>query len=256
MRVARFLAPGASTPSAGLIDENDNVAEIAGADGNVSTLLLLDDAGLKQIAATAMCTYKLSDVRLLAPVGNPGKILATAGNYHPHNTDSDVDVDVNIPKFFIKPFTALIGPDDVIPHHSKATIDNIEEIELGVVIGKPGKDISQADAFDHVFGYTQFMDVSCRGLPGGFFLGKSWHTFAPMGPALVTKDDEDIPDAQNLPMKLWVDDELRHDFSTADMDRRLPQLLEDLTKVTPNAVPADNCTSIGGQRRMLALDGR
>ena len=111
MRVARFLAPGASTPSAGLIDENDNVAEVAGADGNVSTLLLLDDAGLKQIASTALSTYKLDDVRLLAPVGKPGKILATAGNYHPHTTDSDVDVDVNIPKFFIKPFT-----NDILPH--------------------------------------------------------------------------------------------------------------------------------------------
>lgn len=232
MRVARFLAPGASTPSAGLIDENDNVAEVAGADGNVSTLLLLDDAGLKQVASTALSTYKLSDVRLLAPVGNPGKILATAGNYHPHNTDSDVDVDVNIPKFFIKPFTALIGPDDVIPHHSKATINNIEEIELGVVIGKPGKDISQADAFDHVFGYTIINDFSGRDLrlnagrdPAGHWYewlnGKWLDGYSPVGPWIVPASE--VGDPNNLQITTKINGDIRVDGNTKRLLYDIPR---------------------------------
>ena len=82
---------------------------------------------------------------------------------------------------------------------------------------------------DHVFGYTQFIDVSARGLPGGFFLGKSWHTFAPMGPALVTADE--VSDPNDLGIKLWVNDELRHDFSSDSMARFIPEVLEEVTKV-------------------------
>jgi 2-keto-4-pentenoate hydratase/2-oxohepta-3-ene-1,7-dioic acid hydratase in catechol pathway len=234
MRVARFMAPGASTPSAGLIDENDNVAEVAGAGGNVATLLLLDDAGLKQVASTAINTYSLDDVRLLAPVGNPGKILALAGNYHPHTTDSDVDVDVNIPKFFIKPFTALIGPDDEIPHHDKATINNVEEIELGVVIGKPGKNISQANAYDHVFGYTIMNDFSGRDLrlnagrdPAGHWFewlnGKWLDGYSPVGPWIVPASE--VGDPTNLKVTTKVNGDVRVDGNTSRILYDIPHMI-------------------------------
>ena len=73
------------------------------------------------------------------------------------------------------------------------------------------------------------MDVSARGLPGGFFLGKSWHTFAPLGPLLVTRDE--IPDGNDLGVRLWVNDEQRHDINTRDMDRHIPELLAEVTNV-------------------------
>ena len=86
-----------------------------------------------------------------------------AGNYHPHNSLRDVDVDIEVPQFFIKPRTALIGPDEEIPNtNGTSTLNTIEEIELGVIIGKPGKDISLSDAYDHVFGYTVVNDFSGR----------------------------------------------------------------------------------------------
>ena len=103
------------------------------------------------------------------------------------------------------------------------------EPELALVIGKRASHLSQADALDHVFGYTQFIDVSARGLPGGFFLGKSWHTFAPLGPALVTADE--ISNPNDLSVKLWVNNALKHDFSTGDMARHIPELLEEITSV-------------------------
>ena len=81
----------------------------------------------------------------------------------------------------------------------------------------------------HVFGYTQFIDVSARGLPGGFFLGKSWHTFAPLGPVLVTADE--VPQPNSLQVRLSVNGRQRQEYSTADMGRPVPHLLADLTNV-------------------------
>ena len=198
----------------------------------------------------------LSSVTLCPSVPRPGQLVCMAGNF----------IEPGRPAGGL--FNAFLkSPASVMPTGSTVEFPSVDldlpdevakfdaEPEFAVVIGKTATKIKAADALDHVFGYTQFMDVSCRGLPGGFFLGKSWHTFAPMGPALVTKDDEGIPDAQNLPMKLWVDDELRHDFSTADMDRRLPQLLEDLTKVT-SPTPFRPRKPFGSALKAHALDGR
>ena len=112
MRLARFLASGYSSPAVGIIDDDDNVMEVHGSGGDVGTLLLLDKEALCKVASTSLRTHNLDDVRLLPPVGRPGKIFALAGNYHPHDSLRDVDVDVENPKFFIKPITALIGHDE------------------------------------------------------------------------------------------------------------------------------------------------
>ena len=103
------------------------------------------------------------------------------------------------------------------------------EPELAIIIGKTAKHLSEENALDCVFGYTQFIDVSARGLPGGFFLGKSWHTFAPMGPAIVTADE--VGDANALGVQLWINDRLQHDFSTNSMARFIPELLAAVTNV-------------------------
>ena len=153
MRVARYLSEKGTAPAVGIIDQEDNIFEIHSSGGDLGTLLLLDKESLEKVAKTSIRKHKLSEVRLLAPIGNPGKILALAANYHPHNSLKDVNVEIESPQFFIKPRTALIGPDEVIPNtHESSTLNTIEEIELGVIIGKPGKDISLSNAYDHIFG--------------------------------------------------------------------------------------------------------
>lgn len=179
-----------------------------------------------QQAIAGQSGVPLSQVRVRPPLPRPGQLVCLAGNYlEPQKPERGE-------------FNAFLkSPNSVIGHHdtvelcpASASVFHFEP-ELAVVIGKPASRVSAAEAMDCVFGYTQFIDVSSRGLPGGFFLGKSWHTFGPMGPVLVTKDEMTTPN--NLGIKLWVNDELRHDISTAHMDRHLPELLAEVTNVLP-----------------------
>ena len=166
----------------------------------------------------------LDSVRLRAPLPRPGQLVCLASNYlepaFPERGEFEA---------FLKSPTAVIGRGDTSEFPSaKATVFHFEP-ELALVIGKTAARISRADAMDHVFGYTQFVDGSARGLHGAFFLGKSWHTFAPMGPALVTADE--IANPNQLGIRLWVNEDLRHDFSSKSMDRFVPELLEEVTNV-------------------------
>jgi 2-keto-4-pentenoate hydratase/2-oxohepta-3-ene-1,7-dioic acid hydratase in catechol pathway len=108
------------------------------------------------------------------------------------------------------------------------------EPELALVIGKTATKVSQEEALSYVFGYCQFLDMSARGLQGAvgnsFFLGKCWDTFAPMGPALVTADE--IANPQNLQVRLWNNDEPRHDFPTSDMAHPIRELISEFSKIT------------------------
>lgn len=166
----------------------------------------------------------MESVRLRPPLPRPGQLVCLAVNYlepaRPERSDFNA---------FLKSNTSVIGPNDTVElPPAQATVFHFEP-ELALVIGKRASRISAARARDYIFGYTHFIDVSARGLPGGFFLGKSWHTFGPMGPALVTADE--IADPNQLQVRLWVNDQLRHDFSTAEMARPVPELLEEVTKV-------------------------
>lgn len=166
----------------------------------------------------------LTDVRLRAPLPRPGQLLCLAGNYIEPASPERGEFNA-----FLKSPTSIIGTGDTSEFPSAdASVFHFEP-ELALVIGKTASRVSQDDAMDHVFGYTQFIDGSARGLHGGFFLGKSWHTFAPMGPALVTADE--IEDPNDLGIRLWVNDDLRHDFSSNSMDRFIPEMLEEVTNV-------------------------
>ena len=166
----------------------------------------------------------LDSVTLQPPLPRPGQLMCAAVNYlEPRQRERG-------------PFNGFLKANtSVMPTGSTVELPEAEvtvfhfEPELALVIGKRASHLSQAEALDYIFGYTQFMDVSARGLPGGFFLGKSWHTFAPLGPALVTADDVSAPN--DLSVKLWVNDSLKHDFSTGEMARHIPELLEEITKV-------------------------
>ena len=179
-----------------------------------------------QQAIAGQSGVPLSQVRVRPPLPRPGQLVCLAGNYLEPQKPERGEFNA-----FLKSPNSVIGHNDTVELcPAPASVFHFEP-ELAVVIGKPASRVSAAEAMDCVFGYTQFIDVSSRGLPGGFFLGKSWHTFGPMGPVLVTKDEMTTPN--NLGIKLWVNDELRHDISTAHMDRHLPELLAEVTNVLP-----------------------
>lgn len=166
----------------------------------------------------------LSSVRLRASVPKPGQLVCAAVNY----------IEKGRPEAgpfngFLKPPTSIIGPGDTVElPDAPVTVFHFEP-EIAVVIGKTAAHISPEEAMDYVFGYTPFIDVSARGLPGGFFLGKGWHTFGPMGPVLVTADE--VPEPNNLRIDFSVNGDLRQSYSTSDMARHIPELLSEMSKV-------------------------
>lgn len=166
----------------------------------------------------------LEGVSLKAPLPRPGQLVCLAGNYIEPDSPSRGEFNA-----FLKSPTGIIATTGTVElPKADVTVFHFEP-ELAIVIGKTAKHLSEANALDCVFGYTQFIDVSARGLPGGFFLGKSWHTFAPMGPALVTADE--VADGNALGVQLWINDGLQHDFSTNSMARFIPELLAEVTNV-------------------------
>src|SRR5919198_1318433 len=154
----------------------------------------------------------LDSVRLRPPVPKPSKLICAAVNYLEFGQREPAVLDA-----FLKSPSAVIGNGDTceLPP-APATVFH-HEPELALVIGKTATKVSQEEALSYVFGYCQFLDMSARGLVGAvgnsFFLGKCWDTFAPMGPALVTADEIAAP--QNLQVRLWNNDEPRHDFPTS-----------------------------------------
>ncbi len=155
-------------------------------------------------------------VHLHAPIPEPGKFLCIGYNYRGHGADSAAEIP-EYPDVFAKTRNTIVGTDDAIrlPAISQA-IDY--EGELGVVIGERASAVSEADALAHVAGYTVVNDVSARDVQkrgSQWVLGKSFDTFGPMGPALVTADE--IPDPQALEIAVRSNDTLTVHSTTADM---------------------------------------
>ena len=171
----------------------------------------------------------LESVRLRAPVPRPQKLICAAVNYLEFGQREPAVLDG-----FLKSPTAVIGSGDTCELPPAPASVFHHEPELAFVIGKTASKVTQDDALSHIFGYTNFLDMSARGLQGAvgnsFFLGKCWDTFAPMGPALVTADE--IDDPQNLQVRLWNNGEARHDFPTSDMAHKIPELVSEMSKIT------------------------
>ena len=170
----------------------------------------------------------LSDVRLRPPVPRPGKLLCARGNYRENSEREPWPLDA-----FLKSPDAVTGPGDTVRLPTRDHPVFHHEAELAVVIGTEGKDFPADEAMSHVFGYTAFMDVSARkGIgrkDGASFLGKSYDTFAPLGPCILTSDE--MTDPHSLQVRYFVNDEPRHDYNTADMEHPIPNLLEFLASV-------------------------
>lgn len=172
----------------------------------------------------------LDKFRLLPPIPNPGKIICLGLNYIDHAEEQGVKPPAE-PIIFFKPRTSLTGPyDDIVYPKIVKQLDY--EGELVVIIGKRGKNIREEDAMDYVFGYTIMNDVSARDIQFGdkqWTRGKSFDTFAPCGPWIVTKDE--IPDPHRLKILTKVNNELRQNSSTANMVFKIPRIVSSMSMV-------------------------
>jgi 2-keto-4-pentenoate hydratase/2-oxohepta-3-ene-1,7-dioic acid hydratase in catechol pathway len=206
-------------------------------------------------------TVRLSELRLRPPLPRPGKIICARANYREGSDREPWPMDA-----FLKSPEAVIGPGDTVVLPERLHDVFHHEAELAVVIGKEASNVPAREAMDHVFGYTGFMDVSARkgiGRPdGASFLGKSYNSFAPLGPAIVTADA--IPDPHSLQVRYWVNGDLRHDYNTSDIEHGVPEFLEFLSSVMtlcPGDVVAmgTNHQQIGplqhGDHATLEIDG-
>jgi 2-keto-4-pentenoate hydratase/2-oxohepta-3-ene-1,7-dioic acid hydratase in catechol pathway len=193
--------------------------------------------------------------RLKPPVENPSKIWAAAGNYkrgtaglgdaRGRGTVAKTSPEELLENIFLKPPSAIAGPEDniLIPKNAESIFP---ELELCVVIGKKARHVSKARAFDVVFGYTIMLDVTARGyglsknLSGTRNVRKGFETFAPIGPWITTKDE--IAEPHNLWMKLWINGELKQSAKTDAMINDIATQISFLSEVT-TLLPGDLLTT-------------
>ncbi|MCZ6891232.1 MAG: fumarylacetoacetate hydrolase family protein [Chloroflexi bacterium] len=168
----------------------------------------------------------VGEVRLRPPLPKPVNLVCMAANFL---EDAAIKEPKPLNAFLKSPNCVIGNGDTVVLPPDKADIFH-HEAELALVIGREAADVKAADAYSHIFGYVNFIDVSARGLhQNSLFIGKSWDSFGPMGPFLVTADE--VPDPQHLPVKLWVNGELRQDYTTADMGVDIPHTFEWVTSI-------------------------
>ncbi len=215
MKLLRVGPPGAERPA--LLDKDGQARDLSGLVDDIAGDVLTPD-GLARLAAVDPASLPVLAVDRIGPcVGRVGKFLCIGLNYADHAAESGMDVPKE-PVMFMKATSAICGPNDtvVVPRGStKADW----EVELGVVIGKGGVYIDEADAMDHVAGYCVVNDVSERAFQiergGQWVKGKSADTFGPIGPWLVTRDE--VADPQTLGLWLEVDGHRYQDGSTRTM---------------------------------------
>lgn len=167
----------------------------------------------------------LKEVRIRQPVPKPSLFMCGIGGF------GEGEGRKRPLNFFIKGWTSIIGPGDtvVLPKTEAKIFEH--EAELAVIIGKKTTNVSPEEALDSIFGYTLMIDVSARGVPysNGFWPQKSFDTFGPLGPALVTRDE--VPDPYSLQIKLWVNGVLRQNYNTDDMSHTLGEKISMLSEV-------------------------
>lgn len=211
----------------------ENVA----AEGALAIIKRLADGG--PLPATTGQAVPLASVQLLAPIPVPRRNLWCVGrNYHAHAKELQTSVfkdnDANPeawPIVFTKVPECVVGPFDKVTLPGAAISEQIDyEAELAVVIGKGGKNIPRADAMGHVFGYTVVNDVTARDVQmrhQQWDMGKSFDTFCPMGPWIVTADQLD---GTRTRVRCWVNGELRQDGPTENLIFDIPTLIETISR--------------------------
>lgn len=211
---------------------------------HVGELVALGDSGitmattlLERHGDDSSFSARLDELEILAPIPRPTKNIFCIGrNYREHIIEGNRARGRNPDDFpkcievFTKPVTAIIGHNAAIYNHSNLTQQLDYEVELGIVIGKTGKDISKQHALEFVFGYTIINDITARDLQsahGQWFKGKGLDTTCPIGPYVVHKSA--IQDPHSLSIQLSVNDELRQSSTTADLLFRIDEIIVQLS---------------------------
>jgi 2-keto-4-pentenoate hydratase/2-oxohepta-3-ene-1,7-dioic acid hydratase in catechol pathway len=246
VRLATFRRGG--TRSVGVVDADGQRvvpvgAALNGASQDMVELIQRFDElrGALPAASSNGASIALADVQLEAPIPRPARnVMCVGKNYYEHarefgNSGFDSSVAANgdtiptAPIIFTK-VPESVAADGATIRFPEGVSDALDyEAELAVVIGRGGRGISRADALAHVFGYTIVNDVTARDWQGRhkqWFLGKSFDTFCPMGPWIVTADEIDVTD---LRVRAWVNDELRQDANTRDLIFDVPTLIETIS---------------------------
>ncbi len=229
MRIATLLHNGQTR--VGMLSADGQSLRLIDIDGRRGALALIDSPGLPTLGDT----LPLAGARLLAPLPLPRRNLFCVGrNYHAHAQElqSSVFKD-NAKAVDAWPIVFTKVPETVVAHGSEVQLPGAAisaqidyEAELAIVIGRGGKNISRTDAMSHVYGYTIVNDVTARDVQmrhAQWDLGKSFDTFCPMGPWLVTADEMDGSDTR---VRCWVNGELRQDARTTDLIFDIPALVE------------------------------
>ena len=215
MKLLRYGEKGQEKP--GLLDDDGKIRDLSSVVEDIDGAVLAEKLGELQQLDVSLLPVVDGSPRLGACVAKVGKFICIGLNYSDHAAETGAEIPKE-PVIFAKWTSAISGPNDdiIIPRDSKKTD---WEVELGVVIGKGGSYIDEADALDHVAGYCVINDVSEREFQiergGTWDKGKGCDSFGPLGPWLVTKDE--VADPQNLNMWLDVDGKRYQDGSTETM---------------------------------------
>lgn len=216
--------------------EGDQVRDL----GEHSSLLPIDS---EQVAAALLVPFEVE--KLEVPLPSVGKILALAGNYRKHVAESGFSGPkggVWTPQIFWKPSSALLRPGGTVCLRRKNNFFDWEA-ELAVIIGRRARNVTAEDAMQYVFGYSILNDLSERRYNAeieqrdkrefdpffDWLMGKWFDGSAPMGPEIVTADE--VPDAANLDLRLWLNDALMQDSNTKNMIFQIPEAIAALTAV-------------------------
>ncbi|MEV6751886.1 fumarylacetoacetate hydrolase family protein [Streptomyces sp. NPDC051214] len=218
MKLLRVGTAGAERPA--LLDAEGALRDLSGTVTDIDGALLADPAALDRVRAAAdageLPVLDAQGLRVGPPVGRIGKVVCIGLNYHDHAAETGATPPTE-PVIFFKAADTVVGPDDTVLVPRKS-VKTDWEVELAIVIGRTARYLeSDEEALAHVAGYAVSHDVSEREFQiergGTWDKGKNCETFNPLGPWLVTKDE--VPDPQALSLKLWVNDELKQDGTTA-----------------------------------------
>ncbi|WP_170516191.1 fumarylacetoacetate hydrolase family protein [Ruegeria atlantica] len=229
MKLLRYGPVGAEKP--GILDEAGKLRDLSGIFDDV-TGAMLGDESMARLRGLDLGTLPVvdGDPRIGACVGNVGKFVCIGLNYADHAAESGLDLP-DEPVVFFKATSAIVGPNDTV-EIPRGSVKTDWEVELGVVIGKHTKYISETEALDHVAGYCVINDLSERDFQlhrsGQWVKGKSADTFGPIGPWLVTRDE--IADPQNLQMYLEVNGHRYQDGSTNTMHFSVATVISHLSQ--------------------------
>jgi 2-keto-4-pentenoate hydratase/2-oxohepta-3-ene-1,7-dioic acid hydratase in catechol pathway len=253
MRLATLLIGGKPAAAAQMASGAWlNIAQAAAADpqttvetDSLQSLIQGGDAAMAAVVALVAqadsgqhADAVVSDAVLMAPIPDPRKNIFCVGrNYAEHIAEGEKAQNIKVgvtehPVFFTKPPTSVVAPDGDVLIFPTVSQDIDYEVELAVIIGKPGRNIAKADAFDHVFGYTILNDITARDVQrrhgGQYFKGKGFDGSCPIGPWIVTKDA--IKDPHDLSIRLSVNGQQRQNGKTADMIFDIPTLIASLSE--------------------------